>query len=117
MIVKEGLLPCIARSFGARLCWLHERPAKVKARYLLQHGVRRIHARIDEIRSVIHPESLEARRDAETFLLNDIGDVAITTAAELFFDPYQSNKTNGAFIIIDESTNDTIAVGFFSNPL
>ncbi len=117
MIVKEGALPTISRTFAARLCWLHERPAKIRARYLLQHGIRRVHARIDAIHSVIHPESLDASRDAETFLLNDIGDVTITAAAELFYDPFQSNKANGAFIIIDESTNDTIAVGFLSNPL
>jgi sulfate adenylyltransferase subunit 1 len=114
MIVKEGQLPIVSRTVEARLCWLHERPAKVRSRYLLQHGIRRIHARIDAIRSVIHPESLEAVLDAETLTLNDIGDVTITAAVEVFYDRYQDNKANGAFIIIDESTNDTVGVGFLS---
>ena len=114
MIVKEGRLPIISRTVEARLCWLHERPAKVRSRYLLQHGVRRIQARIDAIRSVIHPESLEAVLNAETLSLNDIGDVTITAAAEIFYDRYQDNKANGAFIIIDEASNDTVGVGFLS---
>jgi sulfate adenylyltransferase subunit 1 len=114
MIVKEGQLPNVSRTVDARLCWLHERPAKVGSRYLLQHGVRRVHARIDAIRFVIHPESLEATQGVETLSLNDIGDVTITTAAELFYDSYRENKANGAFIVIDETTNHTVAVGFLS---
>lgn len=114
MIVKEGQLPTVSRTVDARLCWLHEQPAKVGSRYLLQHGVRRVHARIDIIRSVIHPESLEAAQGAETLSLNDIGDVTITTAVELFYDLYRENKANGALIVIDETTNHTVAVGFLS---
>ena len=114
MIVKEGELPAIARSVEARVCWLHERPAKVRSQYLLQHGVRRVHARIDDIRSVIHPESLEETQHAETLSLNDIGDVFITAAAELLYDPYKTNKASGAFILIDPTSNDTVAVGFLS---
>ncbi len=114
MIVKEGQLPNVSRTVEARLCWLHERPAKVRSRYLLQHGVRRIHARIDAIRSVIHPESLEAVLNAETLSLNDIGDVTITVAVEVFYDRYQDNKANGVFILIDEATNDTVGVGFLA---
>jgi sulfate adenylyltransferase subunit 1 len=115
MIVNESQLPTVSRTVEARLCWLHERPAKVRSRYLLQHGVRRVYARIDTIRSVIHPESLEALQNAGTLSLNDIGDVSITTGIELFYDPYRRNKANGAFIIIDEATNDTVAVGFMSS--
>ena len=113
MIAKENSMPTITRSVEARLCWLMERPAKLKSRYLLQHGVRRIHAKLDRVKSVIHPESLEEIKNSETLAMNDIGDVTMTTAAEVFYDRYQENKANGAFIIIDESTNDTVGVGVF----
>jgi sulfate adenylyltransferase subunit 1 len=114
MVVKRDQLPRISRKVEARLCWLHERPAKINARYLLQHGIRRVNARIDALRSVIHPESLEAVRDAEALSLNDIADVALSAAADVLYDPFRENKANGAFILIDESTNDTVAVGFLS---
>ncbi|MBI2428881.1 MAG: 50S ribosome-binding GTPase [Ignavibacteriales bacterium] len=111
MIVKENDLPTISRTVEARVCWLNERPAKLRSRYLLQHGVRRILAKIDQVKSVIHPELLEEKQDSESLSLNDIGDTIITTATELFYDPYEKNKSTGAFILIDESTNDTVAVG------
>ena len=111
MIVKEHELPHISRTVEARLCWLNERPGKLRSRYLLQHGVRRLPAKIDAVKSVIHPESLEERQDSETLGLNDIGDVIITTASELFYDPFEQIPSNGAFILIDETTNETIAVG------
>ena len=43
--------------------------------------------------------------------LNQIARVVLTTAKELFFDPYQKNKATGAFILIDPITNNTSAVG------
>ena len=43
--------------------------------------------------------------------LNQIARVVITTAKELFFDPYRKNKATGSFILIDPITNNTSAVG------
>ena len=43
--------------------------------------------------------------------LNQIARVVLTTAKELFFDPYQANKATGSFILIDPITNNTSAVG------
>ena len=43
--------------------------------------------------------------------LNQIARVVLTTARELFFDPYQTNKATGSFILIDPITNNTSAVG------
>jgi sulfate adenylyltransferase, large subunit len=113
MMVKQNSLPTIARLVEARVCWLMERPAKLRSRYLLQHGVRCIHAKLDRVKSIIHPESLEEIQDSETLAMNDIADVILTTAQDLFYDPYAKIKANGAFIIIDEATNDTAAVGVF----
>jgi sulfate adenylyltransferase subunit 1 len=111
LIVRNHELPTMSRTVEARVCWLNERSAKLRSRYLLQHGVRRVHARIDALGSVIHPESLEATQDAQSLSLNDIADVTITVAQELLYDSYKNDKENGAFILIDEATNDTVAVG------
>ena len=43
--------------------------------------------------------------------LNQIARVVITTAKELFFDPFAKNKATGAFILIDPISNNTSAVG------
>ena len=47
----------------------------------------------------------------EFLSLNEIARVVVTTAKTIFFDPYQKNKSCGAFILIDPITNNTSAVG------
>ncbi len=113
-IVHEDHLPTSGRTFPARVFWLHEQPTQIRKRYLVQHGTRRIVGHISSVQRVIHPESLESIEAKDTLALNDIGDITITCSSELHIDPYGSNKGNGAFILIDESTNETVAVGVFS---
>ena len=36
-------------------------------------------------------------------------------SAPLVVDPYARNRTTGSFILIDESTNDTVAAGMVLN--
>ena len=46
------------------------------------------------------------------FKLNDIGEVTIKTAKPIFADVFKDNPRNGAFILIDEFSNNTVAAGF-----
>ena len=43
--------------------------------------------------------------------LNDIGAVTLRTSTVVIADPYSDNRDNGAFILIDETTNDTVGAG------
>ena len=43
--------------------------------------------------------------------LNDLGFVRFRLAEPLAVDPYARNRATGAFILIDESTNDTVGAG------
>jgi sulfate adenylyltransferase subunit 1 len=43
--------------------------------------------------------------------MNDIARVSLTLAQPIFPDPYALNRATGAFILIDESTNDTVGAG------
>ena len=56
-------------------------------------------------------ENGQLTTDSLPMQLNQIARVVLTTAKELFFDPYQKNKATGAFILIDPITNNTSAVG------
>ena len=75
--------------------------------------------RIDNIRYKVDVNTMEklslenGRLTKETLpmQLNQIARVVLTTAKELFFDPYQANKATGSFILIDPITNNTSAVG------
>ena len=43
--------------------------------------------------------------------LNDIGTVRLRLSSPLMVDPYDANRATGAFILVDEATNDTVAAG------
>jgi sulfate adenylyltransferase subunit 1 (EFTu-like GTPase family) len=43
--------------------------------------------------------------------LNDICKVLIKTAEPISFDSYSDNRSSGAFILINENTNNTVAAG------
>ena len=46
--------------------------------------------------------------------LNEIGEVQLKLSKPVFFDSYEQNKANGAFILIDSKTNNTAGVGFIN---
>jgi len=48
---------------------------------------------------------------AEKLAMNDIAQVTFKLAQPLFADPYLENRGTGAFIIIDESSNNTVGAG------
>ena len=47
----------------------------------------------------------------ERLELNDIGIVRLRLSGPLAVDPYAENRETGAFILIDEATNDTVGAG------
>jgi sulfate adenylyltransferase subunit 1 len=45
---------------------------------------------------------------------NDIARVDLQLAGPIFTDTYRKNKATGSFILIDEQSNQTLAVGMIS---
>jgi bifunctional enzyme CysN/CysC len=43
--------------------------------------------------------------------LNEIGRITLRTTQPLFVDEYRRNRSTGGFILVDESTNRTVAAG------
>jgi sulfate adenylyltransferase large subunit len=103
--------PTVARDLLARVCWMSERPLEERARLLIKHTTRTVAARADEIVSVVEIETLEDRTQPGRMELNDLGVVRFRLAEPLLVDPYARNRATGAFIVIDEATNDTVAAG------
>jgi hypothetical protein len=60
--------------------------------------------------------TLEQER-GERLELNDIGRVTIQTTRALFFDAYRTNRSTGAFILIDPISNSTAAAGMIQEPI
>jgi sulfate adenylyltransferase large subunit len=102
--------PAVTRELSATLCWLGDKTARERDRFVLKHGTRAVPARIDAIEGRIDFGSLEWP-GAEELRLNDIAHVRLRLGGEVAADAYASCHATGAFILIDEATNDTVAAG------
>jgi sulfate adenylyltransferase subunit 1 len=102
----------IGRQFEAELCWLDATPLNPARRYLIKHGARVTSARIQAVhaRRDIH-ELREVPDESGTLTMNDIGRVSLLTRETLAVDRYEELPANGAFILIDEASNQTAAAG------
>jgi sulfate adenylyltransferase large subunit len=103
--------PACSRDLEATVCWMGESPARVGGRYLLKHTTRTERVRLEIVRETLDVADLRTRPGADSLGLNDIARVALRCASEIVFDPYTENRTTGAFILIDDATNDTVAAG------
>jgi sulfate adenylyltransferase large subunit len=111
MIVDADEAPTVAREFEAVVCWMSEDPMRAGARYVINHTTRTARAVIDKLEYRVDVNSLDRDPNATQLGLNEIGRVHLRTSTPLVVDPYSRNRTTGSFILIDESTNDTVAAG------
>jgi bifunctional enzyme CysN/CysC len=111
MLVDPERPPAAVRELEARLCWMSERPLLPRSRVVVKHTTRTTRAVLEELRSVVNIDTLEDVDSPPQFELNDIGRVALRLAEPLVVDPYTENRATGAFILIDEETNETVGAG------
>lgn len=115
MLIKVGEKPESRKEVNAKICWLDNQMLTVGKTYLLQHGINRVKAKITNISSVIDIKNMSLSNEAPVnggLTLNEIGWISLKTASPIFADKYEENPANGSFILIDESSNSTVGVGF-----
>ena len=110
MIVKTGELPNVTKQIDAMLCWLSESPLDPRRKYLIRHTTRDSKAMLAGIEFRMDVNTME-HRTADALAMNDIARVSLKLAQPIFPDPYARNRSTGAFIVIDESSNNTVGAG------
>ena len=111
MIVKSNEVPRIEKDITTTVCWMDSKKLVAGAKYYVQHNTNRVLAKIDSVKNVIATD-YSGTKEASQLSINEIGEVTIKLSKALYFDAYNDNKSNGAFILIDASTNTTAGVGF-----
>ena len=119
MLVHPDNLPCVGRNFEAMLVWMDEEPMDAKKSFFIKQTTNMSRTHIDSIKYKVDVNTMEhlslengkLTKETLPMQLNQIARVVITTAKELFFDPFAKNKATGAFILIDPISNNTSAVG------
>jgi len=110
MIVKSDELPTQTKQINAMLCWLSEQPLDRARTYLIRHTTRDAKAKLAAIDYRLDVNTLE-HGAADRLAMNDIAKVSFKLAQPIFADAYAANRATGAFIVIDESSNNTVGAG------
>jgi bifunctional enzyme CysN/CysC len=116
MICRPHNQPTQTQDFEAMVCWMADRPLEVGGRYAVKHTTRYARAFIEDLRYRIDVNTLHRDENAQSLTLNDIGRIRLRTSTPLLVDEYRKNRQGGAFIIIDETTNDTVGAGMVVAP-
>ena len=98
-------------NFKAELCWFDEKPLDLSRSYLMKHSCGETRIRVKSIQHRIDMETLSPIKPCLTLNMNEIGQVNIKAQNVFLFDRFKKNKSTGAFILIDEENNRTIAAG------
>ncbi|MEV6816120.1 sulfate adenylyltransferase subunit CysN [Micromonospora sp. NPDC051296] len=110
LICRPNNAPAVAQDIEAMVCWMDEtRPLQVGGKYAIKHTTRAARAIVRDLHYRLDINTLHRDESATELRLNEIGRVRLRTTVPLLADEYRRNRTTGGFIIIDETTNRTVA--------
>ena len=117
MICRAHNRPHVGQDIDAMVCWLTaESDLTAGERYTIVHTTRSTRAMVRELDYRLNINTLHRDQMARSLGLNEIGRVQLRTQTPLLFDPYRRSRETGSFILIDETTNNTVAAGMITGP-
>jgi bifunctional enzyme CysN/CysC len=100
----------VADQFEATIVWMSEEPMLVGRQYWLKLATQTVTASVHAPKYQIDVNTM-GHLAAKTFELNSIGVANLVTDKPIVFEPYETNRELGAFILINKLTNATAAAG------
>ncbi|WP_225730280.1 MULTISPECIES: adenylyl-sulfate kinase [unclassified Nocardia] len=117
LICRPNNRPHVGRDLDAMVCWFADDSAlSPGATYTLRHTTRTATAEVRSLDYRLDVNTLHRDEHAESLSLNEIGRVQLRTRQPLLFDPYRRNRATGSFILVDDTTNNTVAAGMITGP-
>lgn len=112
-IVKSDNLPKVSNELEVLLCWMDEKPLIAGNKYYLQHNSRLVRAIVKEVEYKLDVNSLQRQPVEGNVKLNEVVKATIKTASPVVYDGYETLNANGSAILIDETSNSTVAAVLF----
>jgi len=110
LIVASSAPANVARGLKAAIVWMDERPLDLNRRYLLKHTSQTVPAFLTAVDYRTDLATL-THKPSQTLAMNDIGAVTLNLLRPIAIDLYSDNRATGAFILIDQESNATVAAG------
>ena len=111
MVVRSNNQPEPTQDIEMMLCWLDNKPMQPGAKYFLRHTTNEQKAIIKNIIYKIDINSLDRDSENKSIGMNDIAKVQLRCTKPIMIDSYRDNRSTGSLILINESTNETVAAG------
>ena len=111
MLVRSENRPEGQQDLDVMLCWLNAVPPRPRAKYVLRHTTTEARAMITEIQYKMDVNTLHRLEEDKDIKMNDIARVKIRSTKPIFVDEYNQNRVTGSLILVDETTNETVAAG------
>jgi sulfate adenylyltransferase subunit 1 len=108
-IVRADDLPQTSNELEVLLCWLGDKPLQAGNKYYLQHNSRLVRAVVRTIEYKLDVNSLQQQPVEDGVKLNEVVKATIKTASPLVFDSFEKINVNGSAILVDETSNSTVA--------
>ena len=100
----------VADQFEAHVVWMSEQPMLPGRPYLMKIGTRTVGLTMSHPKYRVNVNTLE-HLAATTLALNEIGVCNLSLDRAVPFDPYESQRETGGFVVIDRHTNVTVGAG------
>ncbi|RFC64118.1 sulfate adenylyltransferase subunit CysN [Fulvimarina endophytica] len=110
VIVREGDTIRPVKTVEADLLWMVDRPMVAGGRLIAKLGSHQTPATLRALSGSVDIHSYEVK-PANALLMNEIGKVTIAFDRPPVATTYEENRELGAFILIDQLTNETVALG------
>lgn len=115
LLVHADNVPPVTDQFEAMLVWMAEEPMLPGKKYDIKRATSYVPGSIASIVHRVDVNTLEEGA-ASSLNLNEIGKVKVALDSAIALDGYESNRTTGAFIVIDRLTNGTVGAGMIIAP-
>ncbi|WP_299325281.1 GTP-binding protein [uncultured Maribacter sp.] len=114
MLVRANDLPTVDKQFTATISWMDSLPLAAGNKYIVQHGVNKVLAKVEQVHHKIAPDYSGIDTETDSLGMNDIAQVSLRLNKPIFYDQFKDHRTNGSFILIDTKSNSTVGAGFIS---
>ncbi len=111
MICRPHNQAIVSQDVEAMICWMGDSPMRAGMKFGIKHTTRSARVLVKDLYYEMNINTLHRNQGAAELNLNEVGRVRLRTTVPLLADEYHRNRLTGGFILIDETTNATVAAG------
>lgn len=110
-LISGSNAPEVVRSFDATIVALTEKELRAGQMVKVRYGANLVRGRIASVDRIIDIDGKQDNDSPESVALNDIAHVSVDLATELPVEDYAARGALGSFLLIDNSSGNTLAAG------